>query len=44
MVIKKMSEIMDTNKSEDARDTAEPVASADPPSDQEKAVEVSTLH
>lgn len=41
MVIKKMSEIMDTNKNEDTRDTAEPAEPADPPSDQEKAVEVS---
>lgn len=43
MVIKKMSEIMDTNKTEDTRDTAEPAEPADPISDQEKPVEVSTF-
>ncbi|EZA58536.1 Protein lap4 [Ooceraea biroi] len=43
MVIKKMSEIMDTNKAEDTRGTAELAESTDPTSDQEKAVEVETL-
>lgn len=41
MVIKKMSEIMDTsNKSEDTRDATDVI---DPASDQEKTVEVSIL-
>lgn len=42
MVIKKMSEIMDSNKSEETRDNAEPPGeSAEPASDPERAVEVS---
>ncbi|XP_072759333.1 protein lap4 isoform X3 [Anoplolepis gracilipes] len=40
MVIKKMSEIMDTAKSEDTRDAADTI---DPVSDQEKTVEFATL-
>jgi hypothetical protein len=41
MVIKKMSEIMDTNKNEDTRNNTERTESTDPISDQEKTVEVS---
>ncbi|XP_014469520.1 PREDICTED: protein lap4 isoform X2 [Dinoponera quadriceps] len=47
MVIKKMSEIMDTNKHEDTRDTADATdatdATADPVHEQEKPVEFATL-
>lgn len=40
MVIKKMSEIMDTNKHEDAADATD-TTTADPAQEQEKPVEVS---
>ncbi|EFN83010.1 Protein LAP4 [Harpegnathos saltator] len=44
MVIKKMSEIMDTNKQEDTRDSAEAInTAADPVHEQEKPIEFATL-